>query len=147
LDRLPDVVALPPGATAVASPAGTIVVPATADPRTVVALQFIVAQIGKPYLWGGTGPQAYDCSGLMLRAFQSAGVRTMPRVSQAQQIWATPVAGTDIQPGDLVFFGRPAYHVGVYIGGGLMIDAPYTGAHVRVDHVWSSVSGYGRVVW
>ncbi len=147
LDKLPDSVHLPDGATGVQSPVGTIVVPASADPRTVIALQFIVAQIGKPYVWGGTGPNSYDCSGLMLRGFQTAGVRSMPRVSQAQQAWATPVDVKDIQPGDLVFFGRPAYHVGVYIGGGLMIDAPYTGAHVRVDRVWSSVSSYGRAIW
>lgn len=146
-DRLPDSAELPPGAHAVESPVGTIVVPATADPRTVVALQFIIAQIGKPYVWGGTGPSSYDCSGLMLRGFQAAGVRTMPRVSQAQQVWATPIDPKDAQPGDLVFFGNPAYHVGVYIGGGLMIDAPFTGARVRVDRVWSSVTGYGRVIW
>ena len=147
LDRLPDATKLPPGATGVQSPVGTIVVPAKADPRSVVALQFIVAQLGKPYVWGATGPNSYDCSGLMLRAFQAAGVTSMPRVSQAQQVWATPVDVKDIQPGDLVFFGRPAYHVGVYIGGGLMIDAPYTGSHVRVDRVWSSVSSYGRAIW
>ncbi len=147
LDKLPEITKLPPGAIKVMSPAGTIVVPATADPRTAVALQFIIAQLGKPYLWGGTGPNSYDCSGLMLRAYQAAGVTTMPRVSQGQQVWATPVDAKDAQPGDLVFFGRPAYHVGVYIGGGLMMDAPYTGSHVRVDRVWKSVTGYGRVVW
>lgn len=147
LDRLPDDVQLTDGAVAVDSPVGTIVVPGTADPRTATALSYIVAQIGKPYVWGATGPNSYDCSGLMLRGFQAAGVRSMPRVSQGQQVWATPVDKKDIQPGDLVFFGQPAYHVGVYIGGGLMIDAPYTGARVRVDRVWSSVTGYGRVVW
>lgn len=147
LDRLPDDVQLTDGAVAVDSPVGTIVVPGTADPRTATALTYIVAQIGKPYVWGATGPNSYDCSGLMLRGFQAAGVRSMPRVSQGQQAWATPIDPKDIQPGDLVFFGDPAYHVGVYIGGGLMIDAPYTGARVRVDRVWSSVTGYGRVVW
>ena len=147
LEKLPKVAKLPPGAQKVASPAGDIIVPAKADPRTAVALQFIVAQLGKPYVWGATGPSSYDCSGLMLRAFQAAGVTSMPRVSQAQQVWATPVDVKDVQPGDLVFFGRPAYHVGVYIGGGLMMDAPFTGAYVRVDKVWSSVTSYGRPVW
>lgn len=147
LDALPDSVELPEGAIRVESPAGTIVVPETADPRTAIALQFMIAQIGKPYIWGGTGPTGYDCSGLMLRGFQAAGVTSMPRVSQAQQVWATPVEREDLQPGDLVFFGTPAYHVGVYIGGGLMINAPYTGAKIRVDRVWSTVSGYGRAVW
>ena len=147
LEKLPKLAKLPPGAQAVASPVGDIIVPATADPRTAVALQFIVAQLGKPYVWGATGPSSYDCSGLMLRAFQAAGVTSMPRVSQSQQVWATPIDAKDVQPGDLVFFGRPAYHVGVYIGGGLMIDAPFTGAYVRVDKVWSSVTSYGRVTW
>ncbi len=147
LEKLPKVAKLPPGAQKVASPAGDIIVPAKADPRTAVALQFIVAQLGKPYVWGATGPGSYDCSGLMLRSFQAAGVTSMPRVSQAQQVWATPVDVKDVQPGDLVFFGRPAYHVGVYIGGGLMMDAPFTGAYVRVDKVWSSVTSYGRPVW
>jgi cell wall-associated NlpC family hydrolase len=147
LEKLPKVTKLPPGAQVVASPAGDIVVPAKADPRTAVALQFIVAQLGKPYVWGATGPNSYDCSGLMLRAFQAAGVTSMPRVSQGQQVWATPIEPKDVQPGDLVFFGRPAYHVGVYIGGGLMMDAPFTGAYVRVDKVWASVTSYGRPVW
>ncbi|HET8931751.1 MAG TPA: NlpC/P60 family protein [Acidimicrobiales bacterium] len=147
LDRLPDDVELPEGAIPVESPVGTIVVPASADPRTATALQFMIAQIGKPYLWGGTGPNSYDCSGLMLRGFQAAGISSMPRVSQGQQVWATPIDAKDAQPGDLVFFGTPAYHVGIYIGGGLMIDAPYTGARVRVDPIWPSVSGYGRARW
>lgn len=146
-DDLPDVVELPEGAIAVESPVGTIVVPEDADPRTAIALEFIIAQIGKPYIWGGTGPTGFDCSGLLLRGFQAAGVTSMPRVSQAQQVWATPVERKDLQPGDLVFFGTPAYHIGVYIGGGLMINAPYTGARVRVDRVWSTVSGYGRAIW
>lgn len=147
LEKLPKLAKLPPGAQAVASPAGDIIVPASADPRTVVALQFMIAQLGKPYVWGATGPGSYDCSGLMLRAFQASGVTSMPRVSQGQQVWATPIDVKDVQPGDLVFFGRPAYHVGVYIGGGLMLNAPFSGTHVRFDKVWGSVTGYGRVTW
>lgn len=146
-DDLPDVVDLPEGAVTVESPVGTIVVPESADPRTAIALEFVIGQIGKPYIWGGTGPTGFDCSGLLLRGFQAAGVTSMPRVSQAQQVWAEPIEPEDLQPGDFVFFGKPAYHIGVYIGGGLMINAPYTGARVRVDRVWSTVSGYGRAVW
>ena len=147
LETLPNLADLPPGVQLVASPAGQIVVPAKADPRTVVALQFAVAQLGKPYVWGGTGPGTYDCSGLMLRSFQAAGVTSIPRVSESQQAWATPIATKDVQPGDMVFFGTPAYHVGMYIGGGLMLDAPYTGTVVRIDKVWSSVSSFGRAIW
>lgn len=138
---------LPPGVQLVDSPAGQIIVPAKADPRTAIVLQFIVAQLGKPYVWGATGPNSYDCSGLLLRAFQSVGVTSIPRVSQSQQVWATPVPALEAQPGDLVFFGQPAYHVGIYIGGGLMLDAPYTGTVVRIDKVWKSVTGFGRPVW
>ena len=147
LETLPNLADLPPGVQLVASPAGQIVVPAKADPRTVVALQFAVAQLGKPYVWGATGPGSYDCSGLMLRSYQAAGVTSIPRVSESQQAWATPIATKDVQPGDMVFFGTPAYHVGMYIGGGLMLDAPYTGTVVRIDKVWSSVTGFGRAIW
>jgi cell wall-associated NlpC family hydrolase len=148
LEKLPKTIKHEAGIVTVNSPAGTIVIPKKADKRTAVAVLYVVAQYGKPYLWGGTGPDRFDCSGLMLRAFQAAGVTSIPRVSQAQQAWATPVAAKDVQPGDLVFFGRPAYHVGMYIGGGLMIDAPYTGSVVRVDRVWpDTFSGFGRVIW
>ena len=127
LKKLPKTFKHQAGIVTVNSPAGTIVIPKKADKRTAVAVLYVVAQYGKPYLWGGTGPDRFDCSGLMMRAFQAAGVTSIPRVSQAQQAWATPVAPKDVQPGDLVFFGRPAYHVGMYIGGGLMIDAPVHG--------------------
>ena len=148
LEKLPKTFKHEAGVITVNSPAGTIVIPKKADRRTAVAVMYVVAQYGKPYLWGGTGPDRFDCSGLMMRAFQAAGVTSIPRVSQAQQAWATPVAPKDVQPGDLVFFGRPAYHVGMYIGGGLMIDAPYTGSVVRVDRVWpDTFSGFGRVIW
>jgi cell wall-associated NlpC family hydrolase len=143
LELLPTMAAA--GATTVPSPVGLIVLAPETDPRTAYALSFVVAQLGKPYVWGATGPGTYDCSGLMLRAWAAVGVG-VPRVSQAQQASITPVAPADARPGDLVFFGTPAYHVGMYIGGGLMINAPYTGAFVRVDRVWSTVSSFGRVL-
>ncbi len=143
LELLPE--NLPEGSTTVASPAGLIVLPPGTDPRTAYALSFVVSQIGKPYVWGAVGPSTYDCSGLMLRAWASVGVG-IPRVSQAQQASITPVAAKDVRPGDLVFFGTPAYHVGMYIGGGLMINAPFTGSYVRIDRVWSTVSSFGRVL-
>lgn len=143
LELLPTMAAA--GATTVPSPVGLIVLASETDPRTAYALSFAVSQIGKPYVWGATGPGSYDCSGLMLRAWGAVGVG-IPRVSQAQQASITPVAPADARPGDLVFFGTPAYHVGMYIGGGLMINAPYTGTVVRVDRVWSTVTGFGRVL-
>lgn len=106
------------------------------------ALAAAETMIGTPYVWGGDEPGGFDCSGLTSWAYAQAGV-TIPRTSQAQQAFAVPVA--DPQPGDLVFFGTPATHVGMYLGGGQMLDAPHTGALVRVEAVWDTVSGYGRV--
>lgn len=100
------------------------------------ALAFAAGKLGVPYRWGGTGVGGYDCSGLVQAAYRSAGV-TIPRVTQAQFDAGPAVgAGSPLSPGDLVFFGTSAgdvSHVGIYLGGGQMIDAPHTGAVVRVD--------------
>ncbi|MGH3420489.1 MAG: C40 family peptidase [Streptosporangiaceae bacterium] len=92
------------------------------------AIQYALGEIGKPYVWGATGPNSYDCSGLMLRAYQSAGV-TLPRVA-AQQYWAgTQLPVRQAQPGDLLFWGydtsNPAtiHHVAMYLGNGRMVEA------------------------
>ena len=100
------------------------------------ALAFVAQQLGVPYLWGGTGDGGYDCSGLVQAAYRSAGV-SIPRVAQTQ-FDAGPSAGATLDPGDLVFFGGSTIdvtHVGIYLGGGTMIDAPHTGTVVRVDSV------------
>ncbi len=110
-------------------------------PAADTAVRFAASQLGKPYLFGAAGEGFYDCSGLMLRAYQAAGV-ALPRTSREQ--WfayaGTRVASpADLLPGDLVFFahdlGDPAtiHHVGIYVGQGQMIDAPHTGAVVRVE--------------
>lgn len=100
------------------------------------ALTFAAAHLGVPYRWGGTGPGGFDCSGLVQAAYRSAGI-DLPRVAQDQFDAGPPVpAGSAPRPGDLVFFGSsPAGvgHVGIYVGGGEMIDAPHTGAVVRVE--------------
>jgi cell wall-associated NlpC family hydrolase len=106
-----------------------------------VALAFAARQLGVPYLWGGTGDGGFDCSGLVQAAYRAAGV-SLPRVAQTQFDAGPPVAGAVI-PGDLVFFGTSATdvsHVGIAIGGGEMIDAPYTGTVVRIDPV-PTISG------
>ena len=100
------------------------------------ALAFATAQLGVPYLWGGTGDGGYDCSGLVQAAYRAAGI-DLPRVAQ-DQFDAGPAVpdGSTVEPGDLVFFGTSAAsveHVGLYVGGGEMIDAPYTGTVVRFD--------------
>jgi len=118
-------------------------------PGTVVAtLTFAARQLGTPYLWGGTGVGGFDCSGLAQAAFASAGV-VLPRVAQDQYDAGPPVpAGTPVEPGDLVFFGdgpSAVDHVGIYVGGGEMIDAPHTGAVVRFDDAgWSGLVGATR---
>jgi peptidoglycan DL-endopeptidase CwlO len=87
--------------------------------------------LGVPYVWGGTTPSGFDCSGLMQYVYQSIGVN-LPRVSQDQQNVGTMISPTQVQPGDLVFMGVPAFHVGMYIGGGKWIEAPQTGDVVKI---------------
>lgn len=103
-------------------------------PATAIA--FAASQLGVPYLWGGTGDGGYDCSGLVQAAYRAAGV-ALPRVAQTQfDAGPRVTAGADVEPGDLVFFGtsvRDVSHVGIYVGGGDMIDAPHTGTVVRVQ--------------
>ncbi|MGH9087170.1 MAG: NlpC/P60 family protein [Acidimicrobiales bacterium] len=122
---------------------GTVLVLARAldtDPAlgasAATALAFAAARLGDPYRWGGTGPTAYDCSGLVQAAYRAAGV-ALPRVTQAQYDAGPAVPPTTPPlPGDLLFFGSsPAdvTHVGLYVGGGDMVDAPHTGAVVRVE--------------
>ncbi|MFF4173350.1 NlpC/P60 family protein [Streptomyces sp. NPDC001744] len=98
------------------------------------ALRFAVEQLGKPYEWGAEGPDAYDCSGLTQRAWAAAG-REIPRTSQEQ--WATlpRVPLPELRPGDLVVYFPGATHVALYLGGGLVVQAPRPGAKVKVSPV------------
>lgn len=116
----------------------TVTIPAVSG-RAATAVAFARAQIGKPYLFGGTGPGAYDCSGLTQAAWKAAGV-AIPRTATAQMQGLPAVSGSSAQPGDLVFFyGNSSYvdHVGLYIGNGLVIHAPHTGASVEIVAVSS----------
>ena len=115
-------------------------------PTTDVALTWAFAELGKQYSWGATGPDTFDCSGLTQYVWKAAGV-TIPRVAADQDAWTIPVPLSDLLPGDLVFFGtRDIHHVGIYIGGGLMINAPHTGTVVQVSSIWwSDLAGFGRV--
>jgi cell wall-associated NlpC family hydrolase len=113
---------------------GTGVADSTA---AAAAISFAEAQLGKPYQWGGVGPDSYDCSGLVMMAYRSAGVY-IPRTSQEQWIWGPRVPASDVEPGDLVFFvgadgtETAPGHVGIVIGAGLMIEAPAPGLVIRV---------------
>ncbi|MCI3239646.1 MULTISPECIES: C40 family peptidase [Streptomyces] len=98
-------------------------------------LAFARAQIGKPYVWGATGPGSYDCSGLTQAAWKAAGV-TLPRTTYDQVNAGTTVSLTNARPGDLIFFYDDISHVGIYIGNGMMIHAPKPGAYVREESVY-----------
>jgi cell wall-associated NlpC family hydrolase len=99
------------------------------------ALAFARAQIGKPYVWGATGPGSYDCSGLTQAAWKAAGV-TLPRTTYDQVNAGTTVPLADARPGDLVFFYDDVTHVGIYIGNGMMIHAPKPGTYVREESIY-----------
>jgi cell wall-associated NlpC family hydrolase len=116
-----------------------------ASGRAAAAVRFAYAQLGKPYVYGASGPNSYDCSGLTMRAWGAAGV-SLPHNAAGQQADTRSVSYSDLQPGDLVFFGSPAHHVGIYIGGGQMIAAPHTGDVVKIQSVSAhgGFSGGGR---
>ncbi|MFI9471091.1 NlpC/P60 family protein [Streptomyces sp. NPDC052492] len=99
------------------------------------ALAFARAQIGKPYVWGATGPGSYDCSGLTQAAWKAAGV-SLPRTTYDQVNAGTTVPVSQAQPGDLVFFYDDVTHVGLYIGNGMMIHAPKPGTYVREESIY-----------
>jgi cell wall-associated NlpC family hydrolase len=109
-------------------------------------LAFARNQIGKPYLWGGAGPGSWDCSGLTMVAWKQAGVN-LSHYTGLQWSETRRVLLIDLQPGDLVFFGTSgptSHHVGLYVGGGQMIEAPMTGMFVRYASIWrSDIVPYG----
>jgi len=123
-------------------PTGPALPPTEAAAR---AIAIASTQLGKPYLWGATGPGAFDCSGLTLTSYRAAGV-DLPRTSREQWYAGPHVALGDLQPGDLLFWATdvadPAtiHHVALYIGNGQMIAAPHAGAAVRVEPVY--LDGY-----
>ena len=103
--------------------------------KAAKALAFARAQVGKPYVWGATGPDSYDCSGLTQASWKAAGV-DLPRTTWDQVNVGTTVSLANAQPGDLIFFYDDISHVGLYIGNGMMIHAPKPGAYVREESVY-----------
>lgn len=101
------------------------------------AVRYAVEQIGKPYVWGAEGPESYDCSGLTSRAWSAAG-RDIPRTSQEQWRRLPKVPVGSLRPGDLVVYFPKATHVALYIGDGLVVQAPRPGATVKVSPLASN---------
>ncbi|HSH61670.1 MAG TPA: NlpC/P60 family protein, partial [Acidimicrobiales bacterium] len=100
---------------------------------------------GKPYRWGAAGPDSFDCSGLTLWAWRAGG-KSLPHSSRAQFSATSRVPLSQIQPGDLVFYGSPIHHMGIYVGGGTMVEASQTGTPVRYASIYRrDMVGVGRV--
>ncbi|MFE2939686.1 NlpC/P60 family protein [Streptomyces sp. NPDC059255] len=113
------------------TPRGTAAAP---NARAEAAVAFAYGAIGKPYVWGATGPGSFDCSGLTQAAWHAAGV-ALPRTTYTQINTGRRVARSELAPGDLVFFYSGISHVGIYVGGGQMIHAPRPGTAVRLAPV------------
>jgi cell wall-associated NlpC family hydrolase len=107
------------------------------------AVRVAAAQAGEPYVYGAAGPNAFDCSGFVQYVYGQTG-KSIPRTSSAQQAAATPVSRSAARPGDIVFIGSPAYHVGIYAGNGMMWTAPKSGDVVKLQRIWSSSYTLGR---
>ena len=105
--------------------------------EAAAVVAFARAQLGKPYHYGSAGPASYDCSGLAKAAWAKAGVN-LAHYTGAQWEEGAPVSKANLRAGDLVFFGADKYHVGIYIGNGNMIEAPHTGADVRIAPAFRS---------
>ncbi|MDX3458646.1 NlpC/P60 family protein [Streptomyces sp. ME02-8801-2C] len=103
--------------------------PASGRART--AIEFAYAQLGKPYQWGSTGPDSYDCSGLTGAAWRAAGV-SLPRTVEQQYSAGRQVSRSDLQPGDIIYWYNSSQHNGIYIGDGKAIHAPRTGKNIEI---------------
>lgn len=102
--------------------------------RGGTAIKYALAQIGDKYVFGAAGLLTWDCSGLTMRAFAAAGV-SLPHSSRAQYAYGKAVAKKDLQPGDLVFFGKPISHVAIYLGPDRMLHAPRKGSQVKIANM------------
>ncbi|MCD7445142.1 C40 family peptidase [Streptomyces lincolnensis] len=102
-----------------------------ASGRARAAIEFAYAQLGKPYEWGSTGPNSYDCSGLTGAAWRAAGV-SLPRTVQEQYAAGRKVAKSDLQPGDIIYWYNSSQHNGIYIGDGKAVHAPRTGKNIEI---------------
>jgi peptidoglycan DL-endopeptidase CwlO len=116
------------------------------DSAEVEALRWALSQQGKPYSWGAAGPDAYDCSGLVVWAYARIGISLLHYTGD---LWneGEHISRSELQPGDLVFFFADLGHVGIYVGNGLMVDAPTFGQPVQVQPVfWFAYAGAVRII-
>ncbi|MFF8654115.1 C40 family peptidase [Streptomyces huasconensis] len=117
---------------------------------TEAAISWAMGQLGKPYIWGGNGPDGYDCSGLVQQAYRRAGI-SLPRVADAQYRAATKLSRSQLRRGDLVFWSSNGsssgiHHVAIYLGGGQYLEAPRPGKSVRISSFsYYNPTLYGRV--
>jgi peptidoglycan DL-endopeptidase CwlO len=109
------------------------------------AMTIALAQRGKPYVWAAAGPSSFDCSGLVIYSYAHAGMPGLPHSSLTLSTMGVAVSQADLEPGDLVFFGHPVHHVGIYVGNGLMVDAPDFGQVVQVQAIFSGYEGARRL--
>ena len=107
------------------------------------AIAFAMNQLGDPYVYGGTGPNGWDCSGLVMKAYAAAGV-SLPRVVGPQMSAGRRVSAADLQPGDLVAYPSMS-HIGIYLGGGKVVHAPRPGKSVEITSLSSGFGVYARV--
>lgn len=116
--------------------------PPTSGGAASIAMQYL----GVPYVWGGASPSGFDCSGLVMFVYARMGIY-LPHSASAQYYSGTPISYSELAPGDLVFFGNPIGHVGIYIGGGSMIHAPFEGQVVSITGIsgGGSYSGASRL--
>ena len=128
--------ALPPGGGQPGGP-GPGFAAAPGGGQGAIAVQAALTQVGQPYSWGGAAPGGFDCSGLVMWAFQQAGI-ALPHSSQALARGGQPVSLSDLQPGDVLTFYSDASHAGIYIGDGLMVHSSTYGVPVRVVPMTSS---------
>lgn len=106
------------------------------------AIRYALDQLGDPYSYGANGPGRWDCSSLTRAAYKAAGV-SLPRVSRDQYTKGRKIARKNWKPGDLIYWGSPIYHVGIFMGNGRVLHAPRTGRVVSIDKIWSGVRKYG----
>jgi len=122
---------------AMASPAvqtPQVALVSAASGKATSAMNKALSKLGAPYVWGATGPNAFDCSGLVSWSYKQIGV-SLPRSSAAQSRVGTPVAKSDLRPGDLVFFYNPVSHVAIYIGNGKVVHASTSGQPVKISEL------------